>query len=128
MNAVEKKIRTIAVTIINVQMIEGVAEAINRIVVGMDGYSEEVNNYLKGMYEFIDSDDRAFSPLTDEQLCKVQNIGARLLLNRENIVVTFIRLHHILNWTDGDDAMIALSDKLEIIAEKEGYPAVKYDD
>lgn len=128
MNAVEKKIRTIAVILTNAQTVEDVAQTINRIAVNMDGYSTEVNSYLKRLYEYIDSNDIAFQPITDEQKYSVQNIGARLLLNREDIVTALVRLHHMLDWTDGDDAMVTLTDKLYDIAESEGYPSVKWDD
>lgn len=128
MNATEKRIREIAVFLINAQTVNGIAETMNRIATLIDGYSEPVASYFKGLYEYIDSNDRAFQPLTDDQKHRVQNIGACLLLNRESIVIAFVRMHHMLEWTDGDDSMIALVDKLDSIAKGKGFPSVKWDD
>lgn len=128
MNATEKRIREIAAFLINVQTVNGIAETMNRIATLIDGYSESVASYFTGLYKYIDSNDRAFQPLTDGEKCSVQNIGARMLLGREDIVTAFVRLHHLLNWDEGENEMWSLSSKLDRIAEKEGYPPVKWDD
>lgn len=128
MNATEKRIREIAVLLINAQTVNGIVETMTRIATLIDGYSEPVASYFKGLYEYIDGNDRAFQPLTDDQKYRVQNIGARLLVNRESIVIAFVRLHNMLEWVAGNDAMIALTDKLYDTAESEGYPIVKFDD
>lgn len=129
MNATERKIREIAVFLINAQTVNGIAESMNRIAVLIDGYSKEVYSYFSGLYSYIDNTDRAFAPLTDGQRSRVQDIGARLILNPHpwDTVSTFVKLHHMLKWYDEEDTMVALTDKLYSIAEKNGIPTFRED-
>lgn len=109
-----KKIETIAVFLINAQTIEGVAETMNRIAVMIDGNSDIVATYFTGLYKSIDDADKAFQPLSKEAERRVKCIGAKLLLKpyAYNAVNAIIRLHHVLEWTEGEKAMVELTDVL----------------
>ena len=110
----KKNIVNIATFLINVQTIEGVVETMNRIAVLIDGYSETVATYFDGLYKYIDSNDRAFQPLTEEEEWRVKRLGARLILSPRpcNAVTVLVKLHYLLKWNGGDEMMIELSDNL----------------
>lgn len=110
----EKKIEKIAVTLINAQTVGGVVEAMNRIAVFIDGYNDAERTYFNGLYEYIDNNDRTFQPLTKEAERRVKVLGARLLLKpySENAVNVLVKLHHLLKWSEGEKAMVELTEVL----------------
>lgn len=116
---IEKKIVAIATMLVNVQTVEGVAETMNRIAVLIDGYNDSTSAYFTGLYEHIDSNDRAFQPLSNYNAWKVKRLGARLILSPtpNNAVNTLVKLHNVLKWTEGKEAMIEMADRLYDVAD-----------
>ena len=120
------EMRAIAISLIAVQTFGGIVEIMNRIAVDIDGYSELVCNYFKGLHEYIDGNGNTFKPITDYYKRRCENMGARLLLNPHpgKAVDVIVRLHHMLEWVEGESAMIALTDRLyDIAEEKYGVPS-----
>ena len=121
MNAVEKRIRKIAVSLINADTYTDIVEVMHTIAYYMDDYSAEMNAYFSGLYDYIGETDKDFRPLSSDEKYRIENMGARLILNPNafDTVSVFVKLHNMLRWHDGEDAMIVLTDKLYSIAEKD---------
>jgi hypothetical protein len=116
---IEKKIVAIATFLVNAQTVNGVAETMNRIAVLIDGYSEKTSKYFTGLYTHIDSNDRAFQPLDDYENCHVKRLGAMLILSptMSDAVNTLVRLHNMLKWDEGKEAMIEMTNRLYDVAD-----------
>lgn len=116
---IEKKIVAIATFLVNSQTVEGVAETMNRIAVMIDGCSDSVTSYFTGLYTYIDNNDRAFQPLENYDEWQVKRIAARLILSPtpNDALNTLVKLHNILKWAEGKEAMIEMTDRLYEIAD-----------
>lgn len=128
MNAVENRIRMFAVSIVSANTYNDIVEVMHSIAYYIGDYSDEMNAYFTGLYDYIDKRDIAFKPLTVNQKYSVQNLGASLLLKREDIITALVRLHHLLGWIDGEKSIITLVDALDSVADERGIPSVKWDD